>query len=83
MEPYRSLQPNARLWLTETERVAERVLVLPTGTALTTDSVRRVCDLIRRSVSHAPAIRHRLTQTPAVAGLGGLTTVVNQPDLPV
>ena len=33
MEPYRSLQPNASLLLPETERLAPRIMVLPTGQA--------------------------------------------------
>jgi dTDP-4-amino-4,6-dideoxygalactose transaminase len=47
MEPYRSLQPNASLLLSETERVAARVIVLPTGTALTVEMVALICKIIR------------------------------------
>jgi dTDP-4-amino-4,6-dideoxygalactose transaminase len=47
MEPYRSLQPNAGLLLTETERVAARVIVLPTGQAVDEETVARVCEVIR------------------------------------
>lgn len=47
MEPYRSLQPNAGLVLPETERIAARVIVLPTGQAMDMKSVKRVCNAIR------------------------------------
>ena len=47
MEPYRSLQPNAALLLSETERVAAKVIVLPTGQTVDEETVRRVCGIIR------------------------------------
>ena len=49
-EPYRSREPGAGARLPETERVCERVLVLPTGTAVTPDDVATVCDVIRVAV---------------------------------
>ncbi|MFM7169206.1 MAG: DegT/DnrJ/EryC1/StrS family aminotransferase [Planctomycetaceae bacterium] len=50
MQPYRSLQPNADLLLPETIRVAERVIVLPTGQAVDLETVSRVCSEIRDSL---------------------------------
>lgn len=50
MEPYRSLQPNANLLLPETERIAARVIVLPTGQAVNEEIVCKVCDIIRGAV---------------------------------
>ncbi len=50
MEPYRSLQPNADLLLPETIRVADRVIVLPTGQSVSCDTVKRVCEEVRRAV---------------------------------
>jgi dTDP-4-amino-4,6-dideoxygalactose transaminase len=47
MEPYRSLYPNSHLWLQETERVAARVIVLPTGETISTDTVGAICRMIR------------------------------------
>jgi dTDP-4-amino-4,6-dideoxygalactose transaminase len=47
MEPYRSLYPNSHLWLQETERVAARVIVLPTGETISTDTVSAICRMIR------------------------------------
>ena len=60
MEPYRSYFPHAGLLLPETERLVRRVLTLPTGTAVGVDEVRRVCDVIRLAVEHAPQVRRRL-----------------------
>jgi dTDP-4-amino-4,6-dideoxygalactose transaminase len=47
MEPYRSLQPNAGLLLPETERIAARVIVLPTGQTVEVETVARVCRIIK------------------------------------
>jgi dTDP-4-amino-4,6-dideoxygalactose transaminase len=49
MEPYRSLQPNAGLLLPETERIAARVIVLPTGQMVDVETVHRVCKVIGRA----------------------------------
>ena len=49
MEPYRSLQPNAGLLLPETERIAARVIVLPTGQTVEVETVARVCEVIREA----------------------------------
>jgi dTDP-4-amino-4,6-dideoxygalactose transaminase len=51
MEPYRSLQPNASLLLPETERIAARIIVLPTGQTVDEEAVVRVCEIIRNSVT--------------------------------
>jgi dTDP-4-amino-4,6-dideoxygalactose transaminase len=61
MEPYRSYQPNAGLLLPETERVAEHVLVLPTGTAMEVDHVDTVCRIIRTVAEGGEALAERLT----------------------
>jgi dTDP-4-amino-4,6-dideoxygalactose transaminase len=60
MEPYRSLQPNAGLLLTETERVGSRVIVVPTGETVTSDIVGRICALIRTAFAEAPNVRRAL-----------------------
>jgi dTDP-4-amino-4,6-dideoxygalactose transaminase len=51
MEPYRSLQPNADLLLPETERIAARVIVLPTGQSIDQEIVHYVCEVVRRVVT--------------------------------
>jgi len=60
MEPYRSYFPQAGLVLPETERLARRVLTLPTGTAVDGEIIGRVCDIIRLAVQHAPQVRERV-----------------------
>jgi dTDP-4-amino-4,6-dideoxygalactose transaminase len=53
MEPYRSLQPNAGLLLPETERIAARVIVLPTGQTVCKLTVERICEIIRTEIGKA------------------------------
>lgn len=56
MEPYRSYFPHAGLLLPETERLTERVMSLPNGTAVTPDDVARICALIHFVITHADDI---------------------------
>lgn len=63
MEPYRSYYPHAGLLLPNTERVVERVLALPTGTAVSPDDVGMITSLIAKIVEWAPQVRN------AIAGL--------------
>ena len=51
MEPYRTTQPDTGTRLPETERVAARVVVLPTGQTVDEETVRRVCGIIRRAAT--------------------------------
>lgn len=46
MEPYKSYFPHAGLLLPETEKLCERVLILPTGTAITVEMIRQICEII-------------------------------------
>lgn len=48
MLPYRDLYPHAGLLLPATQTVAERVVVLPTGNAMTYESVNTICQIIRK-----------------------------------
>jgi dTDP-4-amino-4,6-dideoxygalactose transaminase len=60
MEPYRTRYP---LWdntLPETNRLARRVLALPTGTGVDVAEIRRICSLIRFALQHADELRRRL-----------------------
>ncbi|MGN2249508.1 DegT/DnrJ/EryC1/StrS family aminotransferase [Frateuria sp. GZRe14] len=47
MQPYRDLFPHAGLMLPETARVAERVVVLPTGEAIEPQQLETICAVIR------------------------------------
>jgi dTDP-4-amino-4,6-dideoxygalactose transaminase len=62
MEPYRSLYPHAGLLLPQTERLANRVLQLPTGTAVGAEEIETICGLIRRSGEHAADLRAGLQE---------------------
>jgi dTDP-4-amino-4,6-dideoxygalactose transaminase len=61
MEPYRSLQPKAYLDLFETERVASKNLLLPTGQAITTEHVEVICNIIQSAFMQANHVRHTLS----------------------
>lgn len=52
MKPYRDLFPHAGLLLPNTQQVASRVVVLPTGTDISIDSVRTVASVIRVLLEH-------------------------------
>lgn len=56
MEPYRSYFPHAGLLLPHTERLAARVLVLPTGTAVTPDQISGICRVIQLAVGNAEKV---------------------------
>ncbi len=49
MEPYQTKSPDAWKTLPETESVAARVIVLPTGQAVTEHTADKVCQIIRRA----------------------------------
>jgi dTDP-4-amino-4,6-dideoxygalactose transaminase len=69
MEPYRSLYPQAGSSLAVTEQLAERVLVLPTGTAVGPEQVATICQVIKTAVSHGAAIHQQLSKDVHQAGL--------------
>jgi dTDP-4-amino-4,6-dideoxygalactose transaminase len=60
MEPYRSYFPHAGLLLPETEKVVQRVLSLPTGTAVGPDEIAKICHLIRFVVEHGAEVTLKL-----------------------
>jgi dTDP-4-amino-4,6-dideoxygalactose transaminase len=62
MEPYRSYYPHAGMMLPVTERLAERVLSLPTGTVVGSDQITTICSIIRTAVSRSSTIRRRLSE---------------------
>ena len=63
MEPYRSYYPQARLMLPQTEQLAERVMTLPTGTAVGPDEISQICEIIKRVISNGPEIHERLSRS--------------------
>ncbi len=68
MEPYRSLQPGAGSLLPETERIAERVLVLPTGQAVSSSAIETICQIVRTACSRADEVRSRLAASNSSPG---------------
>ena len=60
MEPYRSVLSGAGHELPEVERLTQRLLALPTGTAIGPATVARITELIRRAMADGPRLRRRL-----------------------
>ena len=67
MEPYRSFYPNSYLLLPETERVAGRVLVLPTGTTIGLQEIEKICSLLAVAVSSASEVRNAIRMKAKMA----------------
>lgn len=60
MEPYRSAMPQASMCLPETERVAAKVMVLPTGTAVLPTDILNICQILSVAVGQAEVVRRKL-----------------------
>jgi len=63
MEPYRSYFPHAGLLLPVTERLAECVLCLPTGTQVQGRDIEIICDLLQFIARHAHTILPAMSET--------------------
>jgi dTDP-4-amino-4,6-dideoxygalactose transaminase len=66
MEPYRSLYPYSRMLLANTESLAQRIIVLPTGSGTSADDIHRIGKLLREAV--CPAARDASTPAPRRVG---------------
>lgn len=66
MEPYRSLFPAAGQNLPHTEHLVRRVLILPTGTAVEPEQIRRICGIVRLAVCQGEALSRLLGHGEAV-----------------
>jgi dTDP-4-amino-4,6-dideoxygalactose transaminase len=64
MEPYRTDEPQAGLRLPQTERIAEMVLCLPTGSAVSSAEISAICALIEFITKHAEAVKQRMSIKP-------------------
>lgn len=64
MEPYRSYFPHAGLLLPQTERLAGRVLVLPTGSAVTPDDITKLCAILKRVIANGEQVTSKLAALP-------------------
>jgi dTDP-4-amino-4,6-dideoxygalactose transaminase len=71
MQPYRTNFPGAGSLLPETEKLVKRVLVLPTGTAVSTDDITKLCGIIKTVVSEGALVRSKLDQRRAASGARG------------
>lgn len=60
MEPYRSFYPHADMLLPETEKLVQKVMSLPTGTAVTEEDIARICSLIRLVLENGSEVEHAL-----------------------
>ncbi len=67
MEPYRTLYPRAAARLPRTDAVAERLLILPTGTGVSQADVHTLCDLLVAMVGFGPRLRERIAALPPAA----------------
>ena len=63
MEPYLSYFPHSGLLLPETEKLTERILSLPTGTAISPDEISQICQIIRLVVVHGQKVSKRFQST--------------------
>ncbi len=60
MEPYRTLYPQARSMLPQTERLARRVMSLPNGTSVGQPEIERIARLIQFVLANGQQIAERL-----------------------
>lgn len=60
MEPYRSYFPHAHLLLPETERVLQRVLVLPTGIGVGAEEIEMIGRILALALNHPDQVNARL-----------------------
>ena len=62
MEPYKSKYPGLDAELPNTMWATQSLLQLPTGTAVSSSDIKKICDLIGFLVEHSEKINHRLEQ---------------------
>jgi len=66
MEPYRSYFPHAGLLLPVTNDLSQRVMAMPTGTAITTEDIKNIAQIIDFVVGHSAEICKRLENVKKV-----------------
>jgi dTDP-4-amino-4,6-dideoxygalactose transaminase len=64
MEPYLTKYPDAASVLPVTEKISERVLALPTGTAVCSQDIDTICEIIAVAIAHAKQLKPHLEGTP-------------------
>ncbi len=66
-EPYLSCAASRPVALPVTERLADSVIVLPTGTALTPEQIAEICAIIKLALEQAEEVQCRLERIPQAA----------------
>jgi dTDP-4-amino-4,6-dideoxygalactose transaminase len=61
MEPYKSYFPHAKLLLSETEKLADKVVLLPTGTSVNENTIQMISQIIRIAIREAKNIFPQIT----------------------
>lgn len=59
MEPYRSLYPDSKNYLPQTEKLTQSVMSLPNGTSITSDDIEKMGQLIGFIIDHSDEIKER------------------------
>lgn len=67
MQPYASTMPNIAGRLPVAERLARRVLVLPTGTAVSVEEIEIICGILRFAILHGGETVRKLCALRAVS----------------
>ncbi|MCB9221965.1 MAG: aminotransferase class I/II-fold pyridoxal phosphate-dependent enzyme [Ignavibacteria bacterium] len=62
MEPYRSLYPYSSMFLRETEKLANKIISFPTGTAMDNNSIMLVTNLVSFIHQNAGEIKNKLQE---------------------
>lgn len=65
-QPYRSQDSAAGTRLPVTEAVADRVLLLPTGTTISRDAIERIAAVLRMALDNASEVAARLAEVDSV-----------------
>lgn len=60
MEPYRS--QDAQVSLPNTDLVAKRVLAFPTGETISTEAVKKICQIIKATINQREKVKERVDQ---------------------
>jgi dTDP-4-amino-4,6-dideoxygalactose transaminase len=67
MQPYASTMPDITSRLPVTDRLARRVLVLPTGTAVGVEDIEIICGILRFAISHGGETVQKLSALAAAS----------------
>lgn len=70
MEPYRSYYPHAGLMLPATEKLVEKVLILPSGTSISESDVDQICRIIKLAIANAGEVQRQLSAQSASHSIG-------------